>query len=57
MFAQDGKIFRLGFDQNGEILSLDKAKVLIDLNDRKFETRESPDEAKVWDGDVPLPGA
>lgn len=56
LFAREGKIFRLGFDKSGEILSLESAKLLIDLNDRKFEARESPDEAKGWGGDVPLPG-
>jgi len=56
LFAREGKIFRLGSAQDGELLSLDNARLLIDLSDRKFEARESPDEAKVWSEDVPLPG-
>lgn len=48
LFAKEGKIFRLGFDHN-ELRSLDQATLLRDFNECRFEAKESPAEAKVWD--------
>ena len=57
LIARDGKLFRLGFSEEGELLPLEEAHLLIDLRDRRFEPREAPAQAKVWGGGVPLPGA
>jgi hypothetical protein len=48
LFSREGKIFRLGFDQSGELLPLAEARMVIDLTDKKFEARKAPEVAKVW---------
>jgi hypothetical protein len=47
LFSREGKIFRLRFDQRGELLPITEAKLLIDLSDKKFEAKQAPEEAKV----------
>lgn len=51
LFARDGKIFRLGFDQGGKLIPVENAKLLIDLSGREFEPREAPAEATSWHGE------
>ena len=48
LFAKEGRIFRLGFDQKSELLPIVDAKMLIDLTDQKFEAKKAPEEARVW---------
>lgn len=48
LFAKDGRIYRLGFDEGGRLIPVEDAKMLIDLNERKFEPKEAPREAKSW---------
>lgn len=48
LFAKDGIIYRLGFGKGGRLIPIEDAKLLIDLNDRKFEPKEAPAEAKTW---------
>lgn len=50
LFAKDGRIYRLGFDKGGQLMPVEDAKQLIDLNDRKFEAKEAPPEARSWFG-------
>ena len=48
LFAKDGRIYRLGFGKGGRLIPVEDAKLLIDLNNRKFEAKEAPVEAKTW---------
>lgn len=48
LFAKDGKIFRLGFNENKKPNRVENAKLLIDLSERKFEPKETPSEFSVW---------
>jgi hypothetical protein len=48
LFAKDGRIYRLSFGKGGRFRPVEDAKLLIDLNDRKFEAKEAPSEAKSW---------
>ena len=48
LFAQDGRLFRLGFSSQGVLNELPAAKLLIDQNDRVFTEMVAPVEAKQW---------
>lgn len=48
LFANYGRLFRLGFSKTGVLNELTSAKLLIDLNDRTFREMEAPAEAKQW---------
>ena len=48
LFANYGRLFRLGFSEAGVLNQLTSAKLLIDLNDRAFKEMEAPAEAKRW---------
>jgi hypothetical protein len=48
LFAKAGKLFRLGCSDDGNLDELDRAKLLIDLNDRSFVNVAAPDEATHW---------
>lgn len=48
LFARQGRLFRLGFSDEGELNDLAAAKVVIDLNDRSFVEVEAPFAAKQW---------
>ena len=48
LFAKDGRLFRLGFSDDGVLNDLAAAKLLIDLNDRAFTELAAPVEAKQW---------
>lgn len=48
LFAQDGRLFRLGFSSAGVLNELPAAKLLIDLNGRGFTELAAPVEAKQW---------
>ena len=51
LFAQAGKLFRLGFSGDGVLNELSNAQLLIDLTDRTFKEVAPPIEARQWDGD------
>lgn len=48
LFAKNGQIFRLGMTEHND-LNVENARLLIDLTNRTFVARESPQEAKLWD--------
>jgi len=48
LFAKDGKIFRVGFNEGAPSNLLSDAKILLDLSNRKFATKDAPAEAKTW---------
>jgi hypothetical protein len=48
LFAKDGRIFRLGLDENGKLNAVGDAKMLIDLSERKFEPKETPSQFRSW---------
>jgi hypothetical protein len=48
LYARDGKIFRLGLDKSGKLNPVEAAKLLIDLSEKKFEPKESPNQAGSW---------
>ncbi|MBU0591649.1 hypothetical protein KKF81_06235 [Candidatus Micrarchaeota archaeon] len=50
VYAKQGKIYRLSFDRKNRIMDIKDAKMLIDLSSLKFETRETPEDAKKWFG-------
>lgn len=49
LFANYGRLFRLGFSDEGVLNELTNAKLVIDLNDRTFREMAAPFEAKQWD--------
>lgn len=49
LYAKDGRLFRLCL-AGGELRQTEKARLLIDLSDRAFVGRESPESARVWGG-------
>lgn len=50
VFAQDGKLFRLGFSAEGILRELNASNLLIDLSDRSFKEVIPPSEAQRWNG-------
>ena len=48
LFANKGRLFRLGFSSEGALNDLADAKLVIDLNGRAFTELEAPFEAKQW---------
>lgn len=48
LFANYGRLFRLGFSDEGVLNELPNAKLLIDLNDRTFREMAAPVEARQW---------
>jgi hypothetical protein len=50
LYAKEGKLWRLGFDQ-GELQPLEQSRLLIDLRDRVFVPREAPAGARRWSGE------
>ncbi len=54
LFAREGMLFRLGWQEGKELHPIEEAKILIDLSDRKFAPKEAPPEATNWGSDVSL---
>jgi hypothetical protein len=50
LYAKEGRLWRLKFDRR-DLSPLEYAETLIDLRDRVFVPKESPQEAKLWGGD------
>lgn len=48
LFANYGRLFRLGFSDEGVLNELTNAKLVIDLNDRTFTELAPPVEATQW---------
>jgi hypothetical protein len=49
LFANYGRLFRLGFTDEGVLNELSNARLVIDLSDRRFSEMVAPVEAKQWD--------
>ena len=49
LFAQGGKLYRLGFSEAGVLNELSSARLLIDLSDRTFKPVAPPIEATQWE--------
>jgi len=54
LFAKEGRLYRLGFDDAGELRPLSEARQLIDLRGETFVPRPPPEEAKSWDAELQL---
>ena len=53
LYAKEGRLWRLGFNRR-DLSPLEQAEMLIDLRDRVFAHKESPQGAKQWGGDFHL---
>jgi hypothetical protein len=53
LYAKEGRLWRLGFNRRN-LSPLEQAEMLIDLRDRVFAHKESPQGAKQWGGDFHL---
>lgn len=49
LYAKEGRLWRLGFDRRN-LRPLEQAEMLIDLRDRVFAAKETPEGAKRWAG-------